>query len=415
MRKGFLPLTKPMPPVPTSGMVREYFFVAEATARIPSKRIALSTSSLTIPMCCLRLLSAFSTLALSSSSFLRLHSPTSFLTATLSNSNGRADISKAPFSSSSSSHFISREETISASLSSTIETALSLSLTPFLRVSLISSSASEITASASSIPLAPSTSSTVARISRKVSSSASVKNDATEGAAENRVRTSRTAPSISLLAAKNSSVSEPVFSCLGEKERRERIPLSSTSLPRALREPEISFPLTDSFSLFRITFVSSEGASSRREFFANFEEASPAKISKSSRLSLLASPVLSTLRSRIRESSSFDLVRRLREFLLDIPAREGSPSMSQALILPSTSSLLSSVRVGGSPPPALGSSSALPIYCASSCRLDPQGAILPRVFHLRPNSVSRTLTFPSGFDIPCQILFLRNSPPPELL
>src|SRR5207245_4454559 len=173
---------------------------------------------------------------------------------------------------------------------------------------------------------------------------------------------------MSLLAAKNSSVSEPVFSCLGEKERPERILLNSANLPRALRESEISLPLMDSFSLLRITFTSSEGASSRREFFASFEEASPAKISKRSRLSLLASPVFSTLRSRIRESSSFDLVRRLRAFLLDIPAREGSPSMSQALILPSTSRRLSSVSVGGNPPPAPRSSSGVPIYCARSFR-----------------------------------------------
>src|SRR3989442_7591586 len=41
-------------------------------------------------------------------------------------------------------------------------------------------------------------------------------------------------------------------------------------LPRALRESEISFPSMDSFSLFRITFASSEGVSSRREFFASF-------------------------------------------------------------------------------------------------------------------------------------------------
>src|SRR5881409_2894012 len=195
---------------------------------------------------------------------------------------------------------------------------------------------------------------------------------------------------MSLLAAKNSSVSEPVFSFLGEKERRERILLNSTNLPRALRESEISFPVMDSFSLFRIIFTSSEGVSSRREFFPSFEEASAAKISKSSRLSLLASPVFSTLRSRIRESSSFDLVRRLRAFLLDIPAREGSPSMSQALILPSTSSRLSSVRVGGKPPPA-SSSSGVPIYHESSFRFNSQSAILPKV-HLQPNSVGCTLT-----------------------
>src|SRR5436853_4547920 len=216
---------------------------------------------------------------------------------------------------------------------------------------------------------------------------------------------------MSLLAAKNSSVSEPVFSCLGEKERRERILLNSTDLPRTRRESEISFPLTDSFSLLRITFTSSEGVSSRREFFASFEEASAAKISRSSRLSLLASPVFSTLRSRIRESSSFDLVRRLRALLLDIPAREGSPSTSQALILPSTSRRRSSVRLAGNPPPA-SSSSGVPIYCESSFSFS-QSAILPRVF-LEPNSVSCTLmTSPSGFIRATGTV--RNSPPPCFL
>ena len=139
---------------------------------------------------------------------------------------------------------------------------------------------------------------------------------------------------MSLLAAKNSSVSEPVFSCLEEKERRERILLNSSNLPRALRESEISFPSMDGFSLFRITFMSSEGASRRKEFFASFEEASTAKISKSSRLSLLASPVFSTLRSRIRESSSFDLVRRLRAFLDEIPAREKPSAAALAVAGP---------------------------------------------------------------------------------
>src|SRR5207245_10072762 len=155
---------------------------------------------------------------------------------------------------------------------------------------------------------------------------------------------------------------------LVSNERLDISILIITNLPRTLRESKITIPLMASLNLLRITFTSSEGANSRREFFASFEEASPAKISKRSRLSLLASPVFSTLRSRIRESSSFDLVRRLRAFLLDIPAREGSPSMSQALILPSTSRRLSSVSVGGNPPPAPRSSSGVPIYCARSFR-----------------------------------------------
>src|SRR5207247_3361577 len=54
-------------------------------------------------------------------------------------------------------------------------------------------------------------------------------------------------------------------------------------------------------------------------------------------------------------------------------------------------------------------------YCESSFRFNSQSAILPKVFHLQPNSVGCTLmTSPSGFDIRATGT-LRNSPPPCFL